>query len=302
MFCFGGGDRRAVQIGVPLGIAAQQLHRCAQGNIGAAVLYVYIAGNGGSVVGQSIRAGMDGQNAVLAGGDRRAAVPDQVPAAHGVQQTPQGEVSSALFQPGGFREQLSVHLDADAALCTGRYGQGQRGQKAAENCSFHEKSSFLLGNLVFIIPKSALLEQPSKTAGRENFSLGKDCVDNIERRYYNEVEEYRLSILKENRMSKEPLKVLTESMFYVLLSLLRQDRCGTEIVQYVDDTTAGRVSLGPGTLYTILAKFEEEGLIRETAVEGRKRTYAITDRGRALYRQELSRLRLCVADGEREEC
>ena len=103
-------------------------------------------------------------------------------------------------------------------------------------------------------------------------------------------------------MSKEPLKVLTESMFYVLLSLLRQDRGGTEIVQYVDDTTAGRVGLGPGTLYTILAKFEEEGLIRETAVEGRKRTYAITDRGRALYRQELSRLRLCVADGEREEC
>ena len=41
-------------------------------------------------------------------------------------------------------------------------------------------------------------------------------------------------------MSKEPLKVLTESMFYVLLSLLRQDRCGTEIVQYVDDTTGGR--------------------------------------------------------------
>lgn len=101
-------------------------------------------------------------------------------------------------------------------------------------------------------------------------------------------------------MAKESLKNLTESMFYVLLSLLRQERCGTEIVQFVDDTTAGRVLLGPGTLYTILAKFEEEGLIRETAVEGRKRTYCITDRGLALYRQELSRLKLCVADGERE--
>lgn len=101
-------------------------------------------------------------------------------------------------------------------------------------------------------------------------------------------------------VAKEPLKVLTESMFYVLLSLLHQERCGAEIVQYVDDTTAGRVPLGPGTLYTILAKFQEEGLIAETAVEGRKRTYAITDRGRALFRQELSRLRLCVADGERE--
>ena len=102
-------------------------------------------------------------------------------------------------------------------------------------------------------------------------------------------------------MAKEPLKVLTESMFYVLLSLLRQERCGTEIVRFVDDTTAGRVPLGPGTLYTILAKFQEEGLIRETAVEGRKRTYTITDRGRALFRQELSRLKLCVADGDREE-
>ena len=101
-------------------------------------------------------------------------------------------------------------------------------------------------------------------------------------------------------MAKEPLRALTEPMFYVLLALLRQERCGTEIMQYADDTTAGRVVLGPGTLYTILAKFEEERLIEETAVEGRRRTYRITERGRALYRTELGRLRLCVADGERE--
>lgn len=101
-------------------------------------------------------------------------------------------------------------------------------------------------------------------------------------------------------MGREPLKVLTESMFYVLVSLLRQERCGSEIVEFVDAITAGRVPLGPGTLYTILGKFQEERLIEETAVEGRKRTYRITDRGRALFRQELDRLRLCVADGERE--
>lgn len=101
-------------------------------------------------------------------------------------------------------------------------------------------------------------------------------------------------------MAKEPLKVLTEPMFYILLSLMVTERCGTEIMQYVDDATAGRVAIGPGTLYTILAKFQEERLIVETAVEGRRRTYAITDRGRALFRGELSRLKLCVADGERE--
>ena len=100
-------------------------------------------------------------------------------------------------------------------------------------------------------------------------------------------------------MSRGPLKALTESMFYVLLSLLRQERCGTEIVDYVDDLTAGRVPLGPGTLYTLLAKFQEEGLIRETTVEGRRRTYQITDQGRALFQQELERLRRCVEDGER---
>ncbi len=100
-------------------------------------------------------------------------------------------------------------------------------------------------------------------------------------------------------ISRAPLQSLTESMYYVLLSLLQEQRCGIEIVEYVDTLTAGRVPLGPGTLYTILAKFQEEGLIAETAVEGRKKTYAITERGLALYRRELHRLRLCVEDGER---
>jgi len=126
-------------------------------------------------------------------------------------------------------------------------------------------------------------------------------LDNIVKRYYTGDKIISYFDIGGRTMARESLKVLTESMFYVLLSLLRQERCGTEIVRYVDDATAGRVPLGPGTLYTILAKFQEEGLIREAAVEGRKRTYAITDRGRALFRQELSRLRLCVADGEREE-
>ena len=94
---------------------------------------------------------------------------------------------------------------------------------------------------------------------------------------------------------------LTESMFYVLMAFLHGEMCGIDVAAFVERKTRGRVTLGPGTLYTILAKFQEEGLIRETAVEGRKRTYAITDRGRALFRQELSRLRLCVGDGEREE-
>lgn len=93
---------------------------------------------------------------------------------------------------------------------------------------------------------------------------------------------------------------LTEPMFYVLMSFLKQDMCGIDITDYVNRRTHGRVKLGPGTLYTLLAKFQDEGLIQETEVEGRKRTYRITLKGRKAYQEELERLRACVADGEEE--
>ncbi len=101
-------------------------------------------------------------------------------------------------------------------------------------------------------------------------------------------------------MGRKALETLTESMFYVLMSFLRGQKCGTEIAEFVEGKTAGRVKLGPGTLYTILGKFEEERLIEETAVEGRKRTYQITAAGRSLYEEELTRLRLRLADAESE--
>ena len=94
---------------------------------------------------------------------------------------------------------------------------------------------------------------------------------------------------------------LTEPMFYVLMAFLRQDMCGTEITEFVERRTRGRVKLGPGTLYTLLAKFQDEGFIQETEVDGRKRTYRLTDKGRQAYREELDRLRACVLDGEEEE-
>ena len=93
---------------------------------------------------------------------------------------------------------------------------------------------------------------------------------------------------------------LTEPMYYVLMSFLRQDMCGTEITEFVDRKTQGRVNLGPGTLYTLLARFLDEGLIRETQVDGRRRTYRITPKGRAAFQEELDRLRACAADGEEE--
>lgn len=101
-------------------------------------------------------------------------------------------------------------------------------------------------------------------------------------------------------MARQPLKSLTESMFYVLLALWRQERCGTEIAAWVRELTEDRVTLGPGTLYAILGKFQEEELIKETWSQGRMRVYRITESGRELFRRELENMRRCVDDGQRE--
>ena len=94
--------------------------------------------------------------------------------------------------------------------------------------------------------------------------------------------------------------VLTESMFYVLMSFLHREMCGIEITEFVEQKTNGRVRLGPGTLYTLLGKFQDEHLIEETQTDGRKRSYRLTERGRAVFKDELARLKACVLDGEEE--
>lgn len=99
-------------------------------------------------------------------------------------------------------------------------------------------------------------------------------------------------------MPKHAMELLTESMFYVLMALREGEMCGADAAEYISRRTGGRVQPGPATLYTILAKFEKEKYIRETAVDGRKRTYAITEKGLAAYDAELLRLRRCVTDAE----
>ena len=100
-------------------------------------------------------------------------------------------------------------------------------------------------------------------------------------------------------MPKKAMDVLTESMFYVLMAFHSGPMCGIDIAVEIERCTNGRLRIGPATLYTILGKFEKENYIKEISVEGRKRTYQITEIGRAAYREELARLRRCMEDAER---
>lgn len=98
-------------------------------------------------------------------------------------------------------------------------------------------------------------------------------------------------------MAREQLQTLTEPMYYILLALT-EECCGVDIMNKVRNLSRGRVTVGPGTLYAMLAKFEEKGIIRLTASEGRRKSYIITDDGRRELEKEYNRLKTMVLDGK----
>ena len=101
----------------------------------------------------------------------------------------------------------------------------------------------------------------------------------------------------EEILARERFQTLTEPMYYILLALT-EECCGVDIMEKVRYISKGRVKVGPGTLYAMLSKFEDNGIIRRTAEEGRRKSYIITESGKQMLRAEYDRLKMMVSDGE----
>lgn len=97
-------------------------------------------------------------------------------------------------------------------------------------------------------------------------------------------------------MAREAFQTLTEPMYYILLALT-EECCGVDIMNKVETLSGGRIRVGPGTLYAMLARFEENKIIRLTAEEGRRKSYIITDAGIRMLSKEYARLKTMVKDG-----
>jgi DNA-binding PadR family transcriptional regulator len=96
-------------------------------------------------------------------------------------------------------------------------------------------------------------------------------------------------------MPKQKLNPLPSAAFHILLSLADDDLHGYGIMQQVAEQTAGRMRLGPGTLYSSIQALLEEGLIEELTGgqkpgQERRRYYRLTSSGRKLARSEAERL------------
>lgn len=93
-------------------------------------------------------------------------------------------------------------------------------------------------------------------------------------------------------------KPLTQPMYYILLSL-REKRHGYGIMQYVEWLTNGRVTIGPGTLYSLLSRFEEDEYINMVSKKENKKTYLLTNLGKEVLYKEIERLELLLNDAKR---
>jgi len=92
---------------------------------------------------------------------------------------------------------------------------------------------------------------------------------------------------RNNTLDKEQL---TDAAYYILLSLL-VPRHGYSIMSYIENLTEGEVVIGPATAYTLIRKLQDNGCIFLSGEEtnDRRKTYAITDKGRALVLSEIER-------------
>jgi DNA-binding PadR family transcriptional regulator len=88
---------------------------------------------------------------------------------------------------------------------------------------------------------------------------------------------------------------ITEQGYLVLLALAEQPRHGYGIVGAVLELSNGATKLGAGTLYGLLDRMGDAGLVEasgEEVVDGRlRRYYRLTDEGSAAVVKETARLR-----------
>ena len=90
---------------------------------------------------------------------------------------------------------------------------------------------------------------------------------------------------------------MTEAAYYILLALTKPGH-GYGMMQRIKELSGGRIAMGPGTLYGVLTRMNKDCWIQLTEEDGRRKNYAITDKGRQALMAEYARLKMLVNDGQ----
>jgi DNA-binding PadR family transcriptional regulator len=90
---------------------------------------------------------------------------------------------------------------------------------------------------------------------------------------------------------------LTEATYYIMLMLVEPTH-GYGVMQEVEAATGGTITVGPGTLYGAFSTLEEEELIEMVRKEGRRKVYALTEKGKVVLQRQIERLEMMVQHGK----
>ncbi|MDH5605379.1 MAG: helix-turn-helix transcriptional regulator [Anaerolineae bacterium] len=93
---------------------------------------------------------------------------------------------------------------------------------------------------------------------------------------------------------------ITETTFFILLSLAPASKHGYAIMKEVDRLSDGRVALSTGTLYGALKRLLGQGWIERTddpepdLSERSRKFYSLTDQGHKVLKSEVERMKNLV--------
>jgi DNA-binding PadR family transcriptional regulator len=88
---------------------------------------------------------------------------------------------------------------------------------------------------------------------------------------------------------------LTPAVFQLLVALADGERHGYALLKSVERQTDGGIRLSTGTLYGIIRRLLDDGLIGERTSRDDRRLYRLTPLGREVARAEADRLEALLA-------
>jgi DNA-binding PadR family transcriptional regulator len=91
---------------------------------------------------------------------------------------------------------------------------------------------------------------------------------------------------------------LSETTYYTMLCLVVEPMHGYALMQKVSEVSQGMVALGAGTLYTIFSTLEKENLLEMVSEADRRKTYALTPKGKQVLLLQIRRLEIMTQNGQ----
>ncbi|MGG3523034.1 PadR family transcriptional regulator [Bacillus pseudomycoides] len=80
---------------------------------------------------------------------------------------------------------------------------------------------------------------------------------------------------------------LTDSMFNIMATLTKPMH-GYAIMNLIEETTEGAITIGPASMYTIIKKLlKQEWIYLHDGSDSRRKTYLLTEKGREVLEEDV---------------